>query len=76
MKEIGIDEVHDILYRIMVDVDGFCRREGIRYSLAYGTLLGAVRSGDFIPWDDDADIIMPRADSTASSPPTRENTPA
>ena len=62
MKEIGIEEVHDILYDIMVDVDEFCRREGIRYSLGYGTLLGAVRSGDFIPWDDDADIIMPRAD--------------
>lgn len=62
MKLLGIEEVHDILYDILCDVDDFCRREGIRYYIGYGTLLGAVRYGDFIPWDDDADIVMPRED--------------
>ena len=62
MRIIGLDEIHDILYSILCDVDEFCRREGIHYSIGYGTLLGAVRYGDFIPWDDDVDIIMPRPD--------------
>lgn len=43
-------------------VDSVCRRNNLRYSIAYGTMLGAVRHGGFIPWDDDVDIIMPRED--------------
>lgn len=39
-----------------------CDAHELRYYLAYGTLLGAIRHGGFIPWDDDIDVTMPRDD--------------
>ena len=47
---------------MLVEFEDLCRREGLRYSLAGGTLLGAVRHKGFIPWDDDIDVSMPRPD--------------
>lgn len=55
-----IAEVHSVLYDILVDIHEFCVENDIKYSLAGGTLLGAIRHNGFIPWDDDIDIQMSR----------------
>lgn len=48
------------LLDILIDIDSLCRLNNINYSLAAGTLMGALRHEGFIPWDDDADIMMTR----------------
>lgn len=47
---------------MLKEFDAICRRHGIQYFIAAGTLLGAVRHHDVIPWDDDFDIGMLRED--------------
>ena len=51
-----IQELHDKLFDVLCFVDDVCQKENIRYFLDSGTLLGAAREQNFIPWDDDADI--------------------
>lgn len=63
MREItDINELKSIELEVMKKIHGFCVENGIVYYLAYGTLIGAMRHGGFIPWDDDIDIWMPRPD--------------
>ena len=47
---------------IVDDIDRICSQNGLRYYMIGGTLLGAVRHRGFIPWDDDIDLVMYRAD--------------
>ena len=44
------------------EIDKICRRHNLKYWLCSGTLLGCVRHGGYIPWDDDLDIEMLRED--------------
>ena len=62
MKTINTEELKFILLDILKDIHQYCIANNIRYSIAYGTLLGAVRHKGYIPWDDDIDIMMPRED--------------
>ena len=47
---------------VLAEIDRVCRRHGIQWQIDNGTLLGAVRHGGYIPWDDDMDISMLRTD--------------
>lgn len=62
LREINSKELKSLLVEMLKEIDIFCSENGLRYFLAYGTLLGAVRHQGFIPWDDDVDIMMPRSD--------------
>ncbi len=55
-------QVQARLLEILKVIDTVCREHHLTYYLLAGTMLGAVRHGGFIPWDDDADIGMPRKD--------------
>ena len=55
-------EMQQVYLELLEEFDALCTAHGLRYDLAGGSLLGAVRHGGFIPWDDDLDVCMPRPD--------------
>lgn len=61
-KKLTDAEVKDELFKILSDFADYCDENGLKYSLCGGTLLGAVRHKDFIPWDDDVDVFLSRPD--------------
>ena len=58
--------------KLLQIVDSVLRENNIEYFLGYGNLLGAARTGDFIPWDDDVDICLMRDDFERAIPILRE----
>ena len=62
MREIGLNELKSIQLDILEALHGFCSSRGLSYSISNGTLIGSVIYGGYIPWDDDIDVTMPRAD--------------
>ncbi len=60
MRKLLIRETQEMLLRVMVDFDCFCREEDLNYYMIGGTMLGAYRHKGFIPWDDDIDVGMVR----------------
>ena len=57
-----LKEHQKAMYQLLMVFDKVCRELNVRYFLFAGTLLGAVRHQGFIPWDDDLDVVMLRAD--------------
>lgn len=57
-----LHEIQEIELKILRELDRICEKYGLHYSLSGGTLLGAIRHKDFIPWDDDIDIDLKRDD--------------
>lgn len=59
-QKIDRKKLQSILFMMLEDFDTLCRKNHIQYFLGGGTLLGAIRHGGFIPWDDDIDLMMTR----------------
>jgi lipopolysaccharide cholinephosphotransferase len=64
MRQIDTRDLQLMKLKILELINDICEKEQIRYFLAYGTLIGAVREKGFIPWDEDIDIFMLREDYT------------
>ena len=62
MKKVTSEESKALMLAMLSAIDSFCCSNNIVYSISCGTMLGAVRHGGFIPWDDDMDIYMLRKD--------------
>ena len=58
MEELTLHETQQISLNVLKKVIEVCEKLNLTYWITYGTLLGAIRHGGFIPWDDDLDIAM------------------
>lgn len=57
-----LKKIQEYEIEILKEIDRICQKYNIKYSIAFGTMLGQVRHNGFIPWDDDVDIFMLRDD--------------
>ena len=57
-----LKQLHQVQVEILKDFSSVCEKYSLPYFAVYGTAIGAVRHGGFIPWDDDIDIGMLRED--------------
>ena len=57
-EEIDNFLVHDVIKKIIFEIDRICRKHNIPYALSFGSALGLNNYGGFIPWDDDGDIAI------------------
>ena len=62
MRKLNLQEIHEVTLDVMDRIHRICEENDIRYTLMFGTLIGALRHQGFIPWDDDFDICMLRED--------------
>ena len=62
IDDAELQKIQEIQKELIAEVDRICKKCGIHYNMVGGTMLGAIRHGDYIPWDDDADIMMLRED--------------
>ena len=62
MNKMCSNEIKSVLLKTLIRFNEFCEKNDIKYSLAYGTALGAIRHKGFIPWDDDIDVLMMRSE--------------
>lgn len=60
--ELTLQDIQQEMFNVVIKIDEICKELNIKYSLAYGSLIGAIRHGGFIPWDDDLDIWMTKRD--------------
>ena len=57
LRELQVKQLDMLVY-----FRDFCQKNNLTFYLIGGGLIGALRNGGFVPWDDDADVLMPRPD--------------
>ena len=73
LNETQLRQLQMTELELLEEVDRICKKCNIHYNIIAGTLLGAVRHGGFIPWDDDADVALLRPGMRSFARRVRQN---